>query len=68
MVSTEKAVAKATKTVIITGNQAAALAAKLCRVQVIAAYPITPQTPVTEALSEYVEKGELDAQYVTVES
>ncbi|MDP2744036.1 MAG: pyruvate ferredoxin oxidoreductase, partial [Dehalococcoidia bacterium] len=68
MVSTEKSIAKATTTLIITGNQAAALGAKLSRVQVIAAYPITPQTPVTEALSEYVEKGELDAQYVTVES
>lgn len=68
MVSTEKAAARATKTMIITGNQAAALGAKLARVQVIAAYPITPQTPVTEALSEYVEKGELAAQYVTVES
>lgn len=40
----------------------------LSRVQVIAAYPITPQTPVTEALSEFVEQGELDAQYVAVES
>jgi len=53
---------------IIDGNQAAALGAKLSRVQVIAAYPITPQTPVTEALSEFVERGELDAQYVAVES
>lgn len=68
MVSIEKSAAKATKTLIITGNQAAALGAKLARVQVIAAYPITPQTPVTEALSEYVEKGELAAEYVTVES
>lgn len=53
---------------IITGNQAAALAAKLSRVQVIAAYPITPQSPVTEALSRYVESGELTAEYVRVES
>src|SRR4030042_5228426 len=53
---------------IIEGNHAAALGAKLSRVQVIAAYPITPQTPVTEALSEFVERGELDAQYVAVES
>lgn len=68
MISTQKYAPRATKTIIITGNQAAALGAKLCRVQVIAAYPITPQTPVTEALSEYVEKGELKAEYVTVES
>ena len=53
---------------LIDGNRAAALGAKLSRVQVIAAYPITPQTPVTEALSEFVESGKLDAQYVAVES
>jgi pyruvate/2-oxoacid:ferredoxin oxidoreductase alpha subunit len=35
---------------------------------VVAAYPITPQSPVTEMLSEYVESGELEAEYVTVES
>ena len=53
---------------IITANTAAALAAARCRVQVVAAYPITPQTPVTEALAEMVESGELDAEYLTVES
>jgi pyruvate/2-oxoacid:ferredoxin oxidoreductase alpha subunit len=53
---------------ILDGNRAAALGAKLSRVQVIAAYPITPQTPVTEALSEFVERGELDAEYIAVES
>jgi len=53
---------------IITGNYATALGAKLSRVQVIAAYPITPQSPATEALSQFVEKGALKAEYVTVES
>jgi pyruvate ferredoxin oxidoreductase alpha subunit len=53
---------------IITANTAAALAAALSRVQVIAAYPITPQTPVTEELAEMVEKGVLKAEYLTVES
>jgi len=53
---------------ILDGNQAAALGAKLSRVQVIAAYPITPQTPLTEVLSEFVERGELNAEYVAVES
>ncbi|MFC2050961.1 transketolase C-terminal domain-containing protein [Chloroflexota bacterium] len=53
---------------LLDGNQAAADGAKLSRVQVIAAYPITPQTPVTEALSEFVERGELKAEYVAVES
>ena len=59
---------KKTDIQIIDGNQAAAHGAKLSRVQVIAAYPITPQTPVTEALSEFVERGELKAEYVAVES
>ena len=53
---------------IIDGNQAAAYGAKLSRVQVIAAYPITPQTPLTEKLSELIEEGKLKAEYVTVES
>ena len=53
---------------VITGNEAAATAAKLARVQVIAAYPITPQSPVVETLSKWVESGELPAEFVTVES
>jgi len=53
---------------IITANEAAAEAAALCRVQVIAAYPITPQTPVTEELAAMVERGDLEAEYLTVES
>lgn len=55
-------------TVIMTGNTAAATAAKLCQVQVVAAYPITPQTSVTETLSQFIESGELKAEYVRVES
>ena len=54
--------------VIESGNVAAATGVKLARTQVIAAYPITPQTPLTEKLSELVEAGELDAQYILVES
>ncbi len=53
---------------ILEGNHAAAAAAKLSRVNVVAAYPITPQSPVTEKLSEYVEGGELEAEYIAVES
>lgn len=59
---------KPENTKIITANEAAAIAARLCRVQVIAAYPITPQTPVTEELAAMVERGELNAEYLTVES
>ena len=47
---------------------AAAEAIKLCNVDVIAAYPITPQTHIVERLSEYVANGELDAEFVPVES
>ncbi|SCY20049.1 pyruvate ferredoxin oxidoreductase [Desulfoluna spongiiphila] len=54
--------------VIESGNVAAATGVKLARTQVIAAYPITPQTPLTEKLSEFVESGELPAEYIPVES
>lgn len=53
---------------VLTGNHAAAYAVKDCRTQVVAAYPITPQSPVTERISEFVAAGELDARYVCVES
>jgi pyruvate ferredoxin oxidoreductase alpha subunit len=54
--------------IIENGNVAAALGVKLCRANVIAAYPITPQTPLTERLSEYVESGKMKAEYIPVES
>ncbi len=54
--------------IIENGNVAAAIGVKLARAQVIAAYPITPQTPLTEKLSEFIEAGEMKAQYVMVES
>ncbi len=53
---------------VLTGNDAAATAVKLARTQVIAAYPITPQSPVVEQLSKWVETGELPAEFVAVES
>jgi pyruvate ferredoxin oxidoreductase alpha subunit len=52
----------------ITGNEAAAIGAKLARVKVISAYPITPQTTIVEKLAEYVADGELDSEYIKVES
>ncbi len=39
-----------------------------CRVDVISAYPITPQTHIVEHLAELVNNGELDAEYMPVES
>lgn len=50
------------------GNMAAAQAAKRARVQVVAAYPITPQTHTVEYLCEFVANGELEARMVKVES
>ncbi len=47
---------------------AIAEAASMCDVDCIAAYPITPQTHVVEHLSEIVADGELDAEYIPVES
>ena len=40
---------------LLTGNHAAAHACKDARVQVVAAYPITPQSPVTEKISQFME-------------
>jgi len=53
---------------IMTGNSAAAWGARLCKVQVVSAYPITPSTSVTETIANWVERGELKAEYVRVES
>ena len=53
---------------LITGNAAVATAAKLARPQVIAAYPITPQTLIVETISQMVARGEFDCDFVNVES
>lgn len=47
---------------------AVAEAVGLCDADVIAAYPITPQTHIVEHLSELVANGELDAEFIPVES
>lgn len=53
---------------VIVGNHAVSLGVKLARAEVIAAYPITPQTQVVELLSEMCGSGELDARFIKVES
>lgn len=53
---------------IMEGSHAVAEIVKRCRPQVIAAYPITPQTHIVEALAQMVADCELDADYITVES
>ncbi len=53
----------------IEGSQAVARAVTLCRPQVIAAYPISPQTHIVESLSDRVRTGELQpCEYLMVES
>ena len=52
----------------ITANHAAALAAKLARVEVAAVYPITPQTTISEKLADMVSTGEMDAKFLLMES
>ncbi|MDD1728033.1 MAG: pyruvate ferredoxin oxidoreductase [Methanospirillum sp.] len=53
---------------ILEGSHAAAEAARLCRPDVVSAYPITPQTHIVERLAEMVADEELDAEYICVES
>jgi pyruvate ferredoxin oxidoreductase alpha subunit len=53
---------------ITEGSHAVAEAVGYCRPQVIAAYPITPQTHIVEALADMVANCKIDAEYITVES
>jgi pyruvate ferredoxin oxidoreductase alpha subunit len=53
---------------ITEGSHAVAEAVRLCRPQVVSAYPITPQTHIVEALADMVANGRLDAEYITVEN
>lgn len=53
---------------VVEGSEAVALAVKSCRPQVISAYPISPQTHIVESLARMVANGELDAEYIRVES
>jgi pyruvate ferredoxin oxidoreductase alpha subunit len=52
----------------IEGSIAVADAVRMCRPDVVSAYPITPQTHIVEALAEMVADCKLDAEYITVES
>ena len=53
---------------VIIGNHAVSYGVKLARTEVIAAYPITPQTQVVEELSEMCASGDLKARFIKVES
>ena len=52
----------------LNGDEAVAYAVKQSDVDVVSAYPITPQTIIVERFSEYVHNGEVDTEFVCVES
>lgn len=52
----------------IEGSKAVAAAVAACRPGVVCAYPISPQTHIVEELSRLVKVGELECEYVNVES
>jgi pyruvate ferredoxin oxidoreductase alpha subunit len=52
----------------LNGDEAIALGVKQCDVDVVAAYPITPQTIIVEKFSDYVANGEVKTNYVCTES
>jgi len=54
--------------IIMNGNSAAAYGALLSRAQVTAAYPISPQTGIVEALAGFVASGQLEAKFIMSES
>ncbi len=53
---------------VLEGSHAVSEAVRLARVQVMSAYPITPQTHIVEALSEFCAEGKMDATFICVES
>ena len=53
---------------IDTGNYIAAKAAVMAKPEVVAAYPITPQTTLVEGIANYVKSGEFKGEYICVES
>ncbi|MEM3566143.1 MAG: transketolase C-terminal domain-containing protein [Candidatus Bathyarchaeia archaeon] len=56
------------KTLALNGDEAVAYAVKQSDVDVVAAYPITPQTIIVERFSEYVANGEVETAFVCTES
>ena len=52
----------------VTGNEAVAEAMRQINPDVVAAYPITPQTEIVQIFAQYVADGKVDTEFVTVES
>jgi pyruvate ferredoxin oxidoreductase alpha subunit len=53
---------------VISGDHAVAWAARLARVEVVPAFPITPQTLIVEQIAEFVNNGDMDTEFIPVES
>ncbi|MFX1532653.1 MAG: pyruvate ferredoxin oxidoreductase [Promethearchaeota archaeon] len=56
------------ETELITGNQAVAKAVMMAGVRCVPAYPITPQTVIVETISQLIDSGQMDAEFILVES
>jgi pyruvate ferredoxin oxidoreductase alpha subunit len=52
----------------VTGNEAAAEAMRQVNPDVVAAYPITPQTEVVQIYAQFVADGKVDTEFITAES
>jgi len=53
---------------VLEGSQSVAEAVRMAKVQVVSAYPITPQTHIVEIISDYCATGKMDARFLRVES
>ena len=53
---------------LLNGNHAVSWAARLARPHVVPVYPITPQTPILELITEFQSRGEMNAEILTPES
>ena len=54
--------------ILVNGNHAAAYGVKLARAKVVPVYPITPQTPIVEKISDFQAEGKMEVELVTAES
>ena len=53
---------------MLTGNGAAAWGARLAGIDYLPAFPITPQTEIIETLARWIDFGDLEARFVTLDS
>ncbi len=53
---------------VLGGNDAVSYAVSLCNVEVISAYPITPQTSIIEKIADFIYEGKMNTQFIKVES